>query len=316
MFVHKKNQINTYIYISYLNPSFLNICCCTKFRFLYRWNNRFVFFSVSWNFPRNGTVTFLGFHTATPRVRCVLWQWHKSPDSMAVWWRMRMRKMGGAREQYERGYVAMAKYAATCWPSWMWIIKRCVLYFNVFDNAGISNSTNFENKGFLVYMHIPKESLQKCEGCIFLDPWHLQHHCFFKLPNPPDWVELREQKNPPQRRCVGLVETDGLYRSDFPCPRFLVDILQDVQCEHCVSRKPLMSIYAVLAYVFLNLWLLNKKFGINSNLFPTVPHLLRHCQSILFGPFQHTLQWNTKRLHDSPKNTRGSNGWFKRWGEK
>ena len=62
-----------------------------------------------------------------------------------------MRKMGGAREQYERGYVAMAKYAATCWPSWMWIIKRYVLYFNVFDNTGISDSTNFENKGFLVY---------------------------------------------------------------------------------------------------------------------------------------------------------------------
>lgn len=75
-----------------------------------------------------------------------------------------MRKMGGAREQYERGYVAMAKYAAICWPSWMWIIKRCFLYFNVFDITGISDSTNFENKGFLVYMHIPKESLQQCES--------------------------------------------------------------------------------------------------------------------------------------------------------
>lgn len=81
------NQINMfiYIYISYPNPSFLNICCCTKFRF-FSGETTVSCFSRSVEIDSYGTVTFLGFHTATPRVRCVLWQWHKSPG--------RMRKMG------------------------------------------------------------------------------------------------------------------------------------------------------------------------------------------------------------------------------
>ena len=52
------NQINMCIYISYLNPSFLNICC-TKFRCFFRWNNRFgVVFFRSVEIDSYGTVTF------------------------------------------------------------------------------------------------------------------------------------------------------------------------------------------------------------------------------------------------------------------
>lgn len=81
----------------------------------------------------------------------------------------------------------MAKYAATCWPSWMWTIKRCVLYFNVFDITGISNSTNFENKWFLVYMHIPKESLQKCESWFLFGPLASSASLFFQT-SKPTWL--------------------------------------------------------------------------------------------------------------------------------
>ena len=283
-----------YIYI--LSKSIISQYLLYKIQVFFQVKQPFrcCFFSVSWNWQLRNC-HLLGFHTATPRVRCVLWQWHKSPSSMAVWWPSMQQPAGhhGCGPSKDASYTSMS------------LILQEYL-----------TPPTLKTNGFWYICISPRNHCKSVKVDFCLDPWHLQHPCFFKLPNPPDWVELREQKNPPQRRCVGLVETDGFYRSDFPCPRFLVDILQDVQCEHCVSKEPLMSIYAVLAYVFQNLWLLNKKFGINSNLFPTVPHLLRHCQSILFGPFQHTLQWNTKRLHDSPKNTRGSNGWFKRWGEK
>lgn len=109
-----------------------------------------------------------------------------------------------------------------------------------------------KTRGFWYICISPRNHCNSVKVDFCLDPWHLQHHCFFKLPNPPDWVELREQKNPPQRRCVGLVETNGFYRSDFPCPRFLVDILQIFQCELNIGfSKSLWCLFmAVLAYVF------------------------------------------------------------------
>ena len=82
------NQINMciYIYIYPIQIHHFSISAVQNSGFcIGETTVSFVFFGqLKFSQLRNGTVTFLGFHTATPRVRCVLWQWHKSPSSMAV----------------------------------------------------------------------------------------------------------------------------------------------------------------------------------------------------------------------------------------